>query len=70
MLTIPFTALSVFAILLAAVAPSAAGGFDRCYYPCTARCAAKYACEQRNAGPNCFTNYNKCRSFCWRVCRQ
>ena len=44
-------------------------GFDQCYYPCTARCAAKYACEQRNAGPNCFTNYNKCRSFCWRGCR-
>jgi hypothetical protein len=40
---------------------------DQCYKPCTARCAAKYACERRNAGPNCFTNFNKCGSFCWRI---
>ena len=49
MLAIPITALSVVAIVLVAAAPSAAGGFDQCYYPCTARCAAKYACEHRNA---------------------
>jgi hypothetical protein len=63
------TALSLVAIVIVAAVPSIARERDQCYEPCKARCAAKYACERRNAGPNCFTNYNKCRSFCWRVCR-
>src|SRR5262249_38298192 len=36
------------------------------WYRGTAR--GRYACEHRNPGPTCFTNLNKCRPFCWRVC--
>jgi hypothetical protein len=67
MFAIRIAVLSLLAIVIVAAAPSVAR--DQCYERCTARCAAKYACEHRNAGPNCFTNFNKCRSFCWRVCR-
>lgn len=67
MFAIRIAVLSLLAIVIVAATPSVAR--DQCYEPCKARCAAKYACEHRNAGPNCFTNFNKCRSFCWRVCR-
>jgi hypothetical protein len=69
MLAGPIAALSLLVIATVAHAPIAAREGAQCYEPCTARCASKYACEQRNAGPNCFTNFNKCRSFCWRICR-
>jgi hypothetical protein len=64
LLAIPIIALS----FLAVVTPSAAAGRDQCYLTCAVeRCEARYACEQRNAGRNCFTNLNKCKSFCRRV---
>src|SRR6516165_4278676 len=68
-LTIPIRALLLLAMALAAVAASSAREGDQCYSSCKARCVARYACEGRHPGPNCFTNFNKCRTSCWRMCR-
>ena len=61
--------LSVVALILFAAAPSSARERDKCYNSCKARCVARYDCEGRHPGPNCFTNFNKCRTSCWRMCR-
>src|SRR5262249_23046356 len=57
------------ALGLVAIAPSFALEDNQCYSACKARCVARYACEGRHPGPNCFTNLNKCRTSCWRMCR-
>jgi hypothetical protein len=62
-------ALAVLALALVAIAPSSAREDNQCYSSCKARCVARYACEGRHPGPNCFTNFNKCRTSCWRMCR-
>jgi len=66
---LPIQALFVPVLLLLAIAPSFAREDPGCYRSCRARCDARYACEGRHPGPNCFTNYNKCRTSCWRMCR-
>jgi hypothetical protein len=66
MLASPIATLSLRAIAIGASAPLAARERPERYEPCTARCTAKYAYEGRHGGPNCFTNFNKCRSLCWR----
>src|SRR5262249_3533167 len=68
-LTIPIRALLLLAMALAAVSASSPREGDQCYSSCKARCVARYACEGRHPGPNCFTNFNKCRTSCWRMCR-
>jgi hypothetical protein len=70
MITIPIRVLLLLAMALVAVAPSSAREGDQCYSSCKARCVARYACEDRNAARNCFTNFNKCRTSCWRMCRR
>jgi hypothetical protein len=67
--TLPVRALAVLALGLVAIAPSFALEDNQCYSSCKARCVARYACEGRHPGPNCFTNFNKCRTSCWRMCR-
>ena len=62
-------ALAVLALALVAIATSSAREDNQCYSSCKARCVARYACEGRHPGPNCFTNFNKCRTSCWRMCR-
>src|SRR5262249_15797730 len=62
-------ALAVLALALVGIAPSSAREDNQCYSSCKARCVARYACEGRHPGPNCFTNFNKCRASCWRMCR-
>lgn len=61
-------ALLVLALVLLAIGPSVGRQDKQCYNACRARCEARYACEGRHPGPNCFTNYNKCRTSCWRMC--
>ena len=58
----------LLAMILAA-ADSSFAQYNQCYSSCRARCVARYACEGRYPGPNCFTNFNKCRTSCWRMCR-
>jgi hypothetical protein len=70
MLASPIALLLLLAMATVAAAPLAARERPECYEPCAARCTSRYACEQRHAGPNCFTNLNKCKSFCWRICRR
>jgi hypothetical protein len=48
------TMLTVAGALLAGSTSAVIAGGD-CYWSCSSRCFARYACEQRNAGPNCFT---------------
>jgi len=60
--------LLIVAFTLVAIASSLARE-NKCYSSCRARCEARYACEGRHPGPNCFTNFNKCRTSCWRMCR-
>src|SRR6516162_8880254 len=67
--TLPIKAFAVLALGLVAIAPSFALEDNQCYRSCKARCVARYACEGRHPGPNCFTNFNKCRTSCWRMCR-
>ena len=67
MLTI--RAILALALALAETASSFAREDHQCYASCRARCEARYACEGRHPGPNCFTNFNKCRTSCWRMCR-
>jgi hypothetical protein len=55
MLVSPIAVLSLLAIATVAAAPAIAGERYQCYSRCTARCAAKYSCERRNASPNYFT---------------
>jgi hypothetical protein len=67
-------ALSIRIVLLVTMAivelhASFARADNKCYNSCRARCEATYACEGRHPGPNCFTNFNKCRTSCWRMCR-
>src|SRR5262245_38218286 len=70
MLSLTIRALLVaLALAVLAVAPSSAREDYKCYDSCKARCTARYACEGRHPGPNCFTNFNKCRTSCWRMCR-
>ena len=61
--------LMVPALAVLSAVPSSAENYE-CYDACKARCTARYACEGRHPGPNCFTNFNKCRTSCWRMCRQ
>jgi hypothetical protein len=68
-LATPIVVLLLLAISIVASAAAPRGERAECYEPCAARCVSRYACEQRHAGPNCFTNLNKCKSFCWRICR-
>jgi hypothetical protein len=49
MRAISITALSALTIAMVAIGTSGAPAQYQCFYSCTARCAAKYACEQRNA---------------------
>jgi len=68
----PMLAIRTFLILafaLVAIASSLAREDNKCYSSCRARCDTRYACEGRHPGPNCFTNFNKCRTSCWRMCR-
>src|SRR6516164_551605 len=67
--TLPIKAFAVLALGLVTIAPSFALEDNQCYRSCKARCVARYACEGRHPGPNCFTNFNKCRTSCWRMCR-
>ena len=60
--TLPIKALAVLALGLVALAPSFALENNQCYSSCKARCVARYACEGRHRAPNCFTNFNKCRT--------
>src|SRR5262245_25128870 len=69
MLTLPISALLILALAFVTVVPSVALDRDKCYSSCKARCVAKYDCEGRHPGPNCFTNFNKCETSCWRMCR-
>ena len=67
-------AISIRISLLVAMAlivsySSFARADNQCYSSCRARCEVRYACEGRHPGPNCFTNFNKCRTSCWRMCR-
>src|SRR5215467_1017053 len=66
---LPIKAFAVLALGLVAIASSFALEDNQCYRSCKARCVARYACEGRHPGPNCFTNFNKCRTSCWRMCR-
>ena len=66
---LPLKALAVLALALVAITPSFALEDNQCYSSCKGRCVARYACEGRHPGPNCFTNFNKCRISCWRMCR-
>jgi len=59
----------ILAFALVTIATSSAREDNKCYSSCRARCEARYACEGRHPGPNCFTNFNKCRTSCWRMCR-
>jgi hypothetical protein len=63
-------ALLILAFALMTIAPSLARVDKECYSACRARCEGRYACEGRHPGPNCFTNFNKCRTSCWRMCRR
>jgi hypothetical protein len=67
--TISIRAFFLLAVAIVAVASSSAREGDKCYSSCKARCVARYACEGRHPGPNCFTNFNTCRTSCWRMCR-
>jgi len=59
--TLPVKALAVLALALVAITPSFALEDNQCYSSCKGRCVARYACEGRHPGPNCFTNFNKYR---------
>jgi len=59
----------ILAFALVSISTSVAREYNKCYSSCRARCEARYACEGRHPGPNCFTNFNKCRTSCWRMCR-
>src|SRR5262249_29840871 len=63
----PMLAIRTFLILafaLVAIASSLARADNKCYSSRQVRCDARSACEGRNPGPNCFTNFNKCRTCC------
>ena len=67
MLTITIAALPLLVMALAAAAAPTTR--DRhCRGLCYSKCAAQHSCERPDAGPNCFTNFNKCKAVCRTTC--